>query len=75
MDKVKLCHPRIDGGARVIEVPESAVREHARSGWERVADDPPQDAQQAEAPDMSGASSLEDTEQSPRRRRANRGDE
>lgn len=71
MDMVKIRHPRIDDGKRVIEVPESAVAQHMRSGWERVEDDPPQDApqdapppaddkQQTEAPADAGASVVKD---------------
>lgn len=68
MEMVKLRHPRIDDGQRVIEVPESAVAQHMRGGWERAEDDPPtpQDAappagdKQTEVPADAGASALKD---------------
>jgi hypothetical protein len=90
LEKIRIRHPRIDDGKRIVEVPASALSHYQRSGWEPVTepsaedvlpaeDPPPLDGEQpteadTEAPAESGASSLE-TDQPPRRRRAPRGNE
>lgn len=66
-----ICHPRIDDGQRVIEVPDESLPHHERAGWQVT--DPPEaspatDPESTEAPADAGASALPD--QSPRRRRA-----
>ncbi|GAA3077823.1 hypothetical protein [Streptosporangium carneum] len=91
LELIRIRHPRIDDGQRVIEVPASALSHYQRSGWESAVDpveeppgeapaDPPPDGktapeQDTEALAPAGASPLEGTEQPPRRRRATRGNE
>lgn len=65
-----ISHPSLDGGQRMVEVPDESLPHHQRAGWE-VADPPgappENDPESTEAPVSAGASVLSD--ESPRRRR------
>ncbi|MFD0885759.1 hypothetical protein ACFQ08_14505 [Streptosporangium algeriense] len=66
LEKVRIRHPRIDDGQRVIEVRVSALSHYQRSGWEQVtegADEPPvKDAAPADPPPDGGPTTEQDTE-------------
>ncbi|MEV4093787.1 hypothetical protein [Streptosporangium saharense] len=66
LEKVRIRHPRIDDGQRVIEVRVSALSHYQRSGWEQVTegtDEPPaEDAASADPPPDGGTTTDQDTE-------------
>ncbi len=87
LDKVNICHPRIDEGKRVVSVPRAAYEQHhARAGWQLAEpsgpdgdpqDDPPpgDQPQTTEAPEQPpGASALQDDKPAARRRTSKEGE-
>lgn len=73
LEMVRIRHPKIDDGERVIEVPAQSVPVHQQSGWELVPEDSaaeePGDSGEAADRGQSSDEESPSQDQQPRRRR------